>query len=184
MSKLTDENPALANQWQAPDAESAPSVPVPNPSEAGAPGVQASPGLHAPGQDPRTGKFLPGNAVGRKHGLLAASLAPVLAEERAAFLAGSLADDGGAADCPTRRRSLHVYRSRLHIHITQISDAIETFGLFDKRGRLRAAWLQRLEGLLARATAIDATLGLGRYARHIPTSLTEAMAQAPELDDE
>ena len=48
----------------------------------------------------------------------------------------------------------------MHIHIEQLSGAIEGFGLFDKRGRLRTAWLQRLEGLIARAQAIDGTLGL------------------------
>ena len=39
--------------------------------------------------------------------------------------------------------------------------------MFDKRGRLRTAWLQRLEGLIARAQAIDSTLGLQRRTKPV-----------------
>jgi hypothetical protein len=108
-------------------------------------------------------------------------LTEALAEERRAYLAGSLTDDGGEAEVPTRRRSLHEYRARLHVHIGQLSDAIERFGLFDRRGRLRATWLQRLEGLVDRARAIDATLGLERRARALPRTPSEAIMQMPDL---
>ena len=118
-------------------------------------------------RDRATGRFALGNTVSRRHGLYASSLAEALAAEREAFLAQSLQDDGGAAEVPTRHRSLHIYRSRLHLHIEQLSGALEGFGLFDKRGRLRTAWLQRLEGLIARAQAIDGTLGLQRRTKPV-----------------
>jgi len=110
------------------------------------------------------------NVTSRKHGLYAVSLARELAAERDAFLAASLTDDGGEADVPTRRRALHAYRARLHVHIAQLSDALEQLGLFDSRGRLRAAWLSRLEGLIGRAQQIDSTLGLERQSKQIPSS--------------
>ena len=115
------------------------------------------------------GRFQPGNQVARRHGLYAESLAEALAENRRTFEQQSVVDDGGESEVATRRRSLHGYRARLHVHIEQLSGAIERFGLFDRRGRLRTAWLQRLEGLIARAQAIDTTLGLDRRQRKVPT---------------
>ena len=120
-------------------------------------------------RDPSTGRFMPGNHVARTHGLYAQSVAEALAVERQAFESRSVTDDGGESEVSTRRRSLHTYRARLHMHIEQLSGALEQFGLFDRRGRLRAAWLQRLEGLVARAQSIDATLGLERRQRRVPT---------------
>lgn len=120
-------------------------------------------------RDPSTGRFMPGNRVARTHGLYAQSVAEALAVERQAFETQSVTDDGGESEVSTRRRSLHAYRAQLHTHIEQLSGAIEHFGLFDRRGRLRAAWLQRLEGLIARAQSIDATLGLERRQRRVPT---------------
>lgn len=126
------------------------------------------------GRDPDTGRFALGNSVARRHGLYAQVSAAALAAARESFLAQSITDDGGESEVPERRRSLHVYRARLHVHIEQLSDAIERLGLFDRRGRLRTAWLQRLEGLIARAQAIDGTLGLARRQRQVPT-LDEVM---------
>ena len=134
------------------------------------PGTETTPVPPKADRDAASGRFLAGNAVSRTHGLYASQMAEALAAERAAFLEQSLLDDGGAAEVPTRRRSLHVYRSRLHVHIEQLSGAVETFGLFDKRGRLRTAWLQRLEALIGRAQAIDATLGLARRQRRVPSA--------------
>ena len=115
------------------------------------------------------GRFQRGNEVARRHGLYAGSMAATLVAERRAFETRSVVDDGGDSEVPTRRRSLHFYRARLHVHIEQLSGALEQFGLFDGRGRLRANWLQRLEGLMARAQAIDATLGLDRRQRRVPS---------------
>lgn len=148
--------------------------------EAGADTPPIRPGTD---RDPLTGRFAPGNAIARTHGLYASAIARALADERQAFLAASLTDDGGEAEVPTRRRSLHEYRARLHIHICALSDAIERHGLFDRRGRLRVAWLQRVEGLIATAQRIDGTLGLARRAKPVP-SLAEALAavRLPEDD--
>src|SRR5262245_28151825 len=96
-------------------------------------------------QHDRRGRFAAGNSESHKHGMYSAQLRAALDGQRAAFLAGSLTDDGGEGVVATRRRSLHDYRARLHVHIGQISDALARFGLFDSRGRLRATWLQRLE---------------------------------------
>src|SRR5262245_47941029 len=65
-----------------------------------------------------------GNTLGRTHGLRASDLGPALMELRDAFMAQSLADDGGAGELSQRRQSLHAYRARLHVHITSLSDAI------------------------------------------------------------
>lgn len=111
-----------------------------------------------------------GAALSARHGLFAAEAAEHLADARRAFLAESLTDDGGEGEVPTRRRALHEYRARLDGHIRQLSDALEAFGLFDRRGRLRATWLQRLEGLVDRARAIDATLGLARRSRPVESA--------------
>ena len=117
-----------------------------------------------------SGRFTQGNTISTLHGLYKTGMAEVLLEQRQAFFEQSIQDDGGASEVPTRRKSLHVYRSRLHIHISQLSDAIEKFGLFDRRGRLRGAWLSRLESLVGRAVSIDATLGLQRRSRTLPSA--------------
>lgn len=115
----------------------------------------------------RCRRTLPGNRLGYRHGLDAAEPDAVLAVMRSEFLAGSLADDGGADEVPTRRRALHEYRARLHVNICAVADALEARGLFDKKGKLRVLWLQRLEGLITTAHRLDATLGLDRRAKRI-----------------
>src|SRR5262249_52898139 len=107
----------------------------------------------APTSDQHAGRCVAGHplkgfaaTLARRHGLRAADLTPTHVEAREAFYGASVADDGGVSELSQRRLSLHAYRARLHCHVTSLSDAIERFGLFDKRGRLRALWLQRLEG--------------------------------------
>ncbi|MCC7178651.1 MAG: hypothetical protein IT177_09700, partial [Acidobacteria bacterium] len=131
-----------------------------------------------PDRDAR-GLFQPGNRIAYRHGLRA-QVDAALADERRAFLNASLADDGGPGEVPTRRRSLHEYRARLHVHIGQLSGAIERHGVFDGRGRLRTAWLQRLDGLIDRARALDATLGLDRRARPIVGASDLLLGRRPE----
>jgi hypothetical protein len=41
--------------------------------------------------------------------------------------------------------------------------------------------LQQLAGLIAAAVRVDNLLGLERRAKKVPTSITEALLQAPEL---
>jgi hypothetical protein len=59
-----------------------------------------------------------------------------------------------------RERSQLEYRSMLHRRIHQLQDAIDHFGLFDRRGKLRALWLSMLKNFIAEARALDALLGL------------------------
>jgi hypothetical protein len=84
------------------------------------------------------------------------------------FFDGSLADDGGRADMPTRRVSQHQYRAVVHRQVLRLNTALEVHGLFDRRGRLRLAWLSKLESLMREARAIDGLLGLERR-RRVPT---------------
>lgn len=123
-----------------------------------------------------------GNLLALRTGVQSQTLEHVLREERERFLAASVTDDGGAAEVPERRRSLHEYRARLHTHIGQVSDAISRHGVFDRRGRLRIAWLQRLEGLIGTARGIDQTLGLERRTRRV-ASLSEALLAEPEAGE-
>lgn len=118
------------------------------------------------------GRFLPQNAAATMHALTATNLPPEFAhvqQEIDAFIAGSLSDEGDATDIPTRRRAQLKYRALLHRHILTMHTALIVKGYFDAHGRLRAAWLQRLEGLINTARGLDKELGLGRRAKRIPT---------------
>ena len=126
----------------------------------------------APARDPQSGRFLPGNFAASQHALRSDRLPPEfehLAAELAEFADASIADDGGADAITVRRRSLHAYRARVHRRIAQLDGAIEIRGLFDRRGKLRVAWLQQLQGLIRTAQGIDSLLGLERRARKVPT---------------
>lgn len=128
----------------------------------------------APERDAVTGRFLPGNLAAVQHALrtdrLPAEFAH-LAAEVADYVAASLADDGGDENVGHRRKSLHQYRARVHRRIVQLDAAIELRGLFDKRGKLRLAWLQTLQGLIRTAQGIDSLLGLERRSRPILSPL-------------
>lgn len=170
----------------------------PEDREASAPGVNRAENPAVlpipPGRDDK-GRFLrgnqigtctsfgPGNSVAATHWLHAADLPREFEHLRAdllEFLNGAVADDGGPSEVPTRRRSLLEYRGRIHRRIGQLDAAIELRGLFDKRGKLRAAWLQRLEGLITTAKALDSLLGLERKPKHL--TLAELLVGQP--DDE
>jgi len=84
------------------------------------------------------------------------------------FMAGALADEGGEADIPTRRRNLLDLRGHVvYRNILKLAHALDTKGLVDRRGKLRVAWLQQLGALIDRAVRIDAMLGLDRKAKRI-----------------
>lgn len=91
------------------------------------------------------------------------------------FMTGCLVDEADP-DVPTRRKALLTYRARLHRRIVQLDAALELRGLVDRRGRLRANWLQRLEGLISVARSLDAQLGLDRQARAV--NFTERLSAA------
>lgn len=119
------------------------------------------------------GRFLPGNAAAWQHGLdgeLPRELV-VLNEQVSAFLAACLTDEADAGDLPARRRALLDYRARLHRRILMLDAALELRGMTDTNGKLRAAWLQRLEGLINTARALDNQLGLERRAKAAITPL-------------
>lgn len=128
----------------------------------------------APDRDPKSGRFLPGHFSSTRHALRTDRLPPEfehLAAELEEFATASIADDGGADAITARRRSLHTYRARVHRRIAQLDGAIELRGLFDKRGKLRVAWLQQLQGLIRTAQGIDSLLGLERRQKPVASPL-------------
>jgi hypothetical protein len=144
------------------------------------------------GRDP-LGRFVKGNEIGTatviaggntlrwEHGLRARSdnLPPELAHldaEVREFLSEALVDEGDPALVSTRRRALLAYRARLHRRIAQLDAALEMRGLVDRRGKLRAVWLQRLEGLIGAARAIDSLLGLERRPKQATATVTSYLS--------
>lgn len=118
------------------------------------------------------GRFAPGNLAAVRHALRTDRVPPEfahLAAEVDEFVSGCLTDEGDESDVSTRRRALLQYRARLHRRIVQLDAAIETQGLFSRDGKLRVAWLQRLEGLITTAKALDSMLGLARRSKRVPT---------------
>lgn len=113
------------------------------------------------------GRFLPGHTENRSHGLDSLRVPDQYAAMSARFLEQSVTDDGGLSEIPARRLSQHEYRALVHRKICQLNDALEARGLCDKRGKLRVAWLQRLEAMLTLATRIDSTLGLQRRTKTV-----------------
>jgi len=134
----------------------------------------------APARDPETGRFLPGNFEAIQHALrtdrLPAEFAH-LAAEIDAFASASIADDGGETEIGVRRQAHHGYRARIHRRIVQLDAALELRGLFDKRGKLRVAWLQQLQALINTAKGIDSLLGLERRSRDITGMSAEEYAR-------
>ncbi len=129
------------------------------------------------------GVTLKGNRLAVANALRAVRLPPELAhlrDEIATYEAACLVDEGDAADIPTRRRSLLHIRARVQRRIVQLDDSLELRGLIDRRGRLRVAWLQRFEGLIATAVRLDTVLGLERKAKTVP-SLAEYLKQRASL---
>ena len=115
-------------------------------------------------RDPRTGRFVGGNRAAAKTD---GPGVPGLDADVQAFLEHSLADDGGGDQMSTRRLSQHQYRAVVHGHILQLNAALETSGLFDPHGKMRLAWLSKLESLIREARALDQSLGLARRAKTV-----------------
>jgi hypothetical protein len=140
------------------------------------PGADQPTAPDALARKPNPGWFKPGQPGPRlTHGLYSdahpATAAIVTEVER--FMGAQLADEGGPdADLTARRSSLLGYRGRIvHKNILKLAQAIEDRGLFDKRGKLRVAWLQQLGALLDKAVRIDTLLGLARRARRTQTPI-------------
>jgi hypothetical protein len=117
------------------------------------------------------GRFSKGHTVTVRHGLHSQRDVFRLDDEIAALVAGAVEDLGGAANVPTRVRALVETRFRLHRRFLQVDSALETVGLFDRQGKLRTAWLQRLEGIAGAMRSIDSLLGLDRKPRDVTPTL-------------
>jgi hypothetical protein len=124
------------------------------------------------------------NGLSRRTGLSAAYSTPALAAieaDGAALVEQSIADAGGRSELIAREVAQHEYRGLLHVRIRKLALALETHGDFDKRGRLRGAWIDRLKGLIETARQIDATLGLQRRTKRIDPR--ERLLQAMQQED-
>ena len=126
-----------------------------------------------PERDPTMGRFLPGNGAAVTTGQRAVrAQLPAVFEALEAdvrdFLEASITDDGGRKAIPTRRLSQHQYRAGLHRQILRLNAALSVHGLFDRRGKLRIAWLSKLESLMREARAFDQSLGLARRPKPVP----------------
>ncbi len=132
------------------------------------------------------GHFVAGNTESRKHGQYG-RVSAALIEERERFERLSLTDDGGA-QVPVRRAARHGYRARLDVQIKALSDALEHFGLFDRRNHLRVAWLQQLTSLISTAQRLDASLGDDTQLRSVGSGLSAdqwaARARAARTESE
>jgi hypothetical protein len=127
----------------------------------------------------RRTQFERGNLVGLDSGLRAASLPAdqaALADYLDAYVGESIADVGGVSEVGIRERSQHTNRALNQRSINILAAAIETKGIFDKHGKLRVVWLQRLEGLVNTAKQLDALLGLAR--RQKPVNPLDAVRHA------
>lgn len=107
--------------------------------------------------------FGPGNGRAVKHGLYLRSAA----EEIAAVLESYVVDEGGLSEVPARRLDLLRVTAKTQRHFDRLSDTLDTLGMFDKRGRLRVSWLQRIEGLANTLVRLNSTLGLTRQAKSV-----------------
>lgn len=130
-------------------------------------GALASP--YGPERDAATGRFAPNHTVSVKHALFSARDLAGLDDRIRTLTDESIADMGGPENVSTRARLLIENRLRLQRRIEQVDAALEVKGVMDGKGKLRAAWLQRLEGLIATAKAIDAQLGLQRQPKRMGT---------------
>lgn len=124
---------------------------------------------YGPERDVATGRFAPNHTASVKHGLFSARDLAGLDERIATLTAAAVADMGGEEAVPVRVRLMLETRFRLQRRLEQVDAAIEVKGITDGKGKLRAAWLQRLEGLAASIRALDAQLGLKRQAKRIGT---------------
>lgn len=147
------------------------------------PSLDAISGTNAPRD--RRGRLLPGAKLARTHGLYTAADLERMRGEIEIFRQASVEDDGGETEVATRRLSLHAYRARIHRRIEQLDDAIEVRGLFDNRGKLRVAWIGKLESLIGAARSIDQTLGLERRGRNVtPSSPAEWLEQQVQKEQQ
>lgn len=115
-------------------------------------------------------RTLPGNALNRLTGLYAGL---GHADEALLEAAGprlvdqSIADAGGQSELSARELTAHQYRGVLHVRILKLQRALELHGEFDKRGRLRRAWIELMDRLITSAVSLDMKLGYARRPRPV-----------------
>lgn len=133
----------------------------------------------------RRGRFMRGNRASVRHSLHTENVPELARIAREQFLWQARADE--ADDPPTRRASLIEYRSVLHGQIALVANALERFGIFDRRGKLRALWLTKLESLIGAAVSIDRLLGLDRRQKDAldlsPAEWLERLSPSPSSPD-
>jgi hypothetical protein len=144
------------------DAQQSAGIDAGSADPAGLPSLPQSVGDGRANHD-RRGRFVRGNLAAKTHGLHMA-MPELMRAAGEAFFASALADDGDEPS--TRRRSLIEYRTRLHSQICQVANALERFSIFDRRGKLRAVWIGKLESLINVALSIDKVLGLERRPKN------------------
>ena len=79
-----------------------------------------------------------------------------------------------------RVRSVGSGQDVLDVNIRKVARALEGYGLYDRRGRLRVGWITRLESLITTALSIDQTLGLERRAKNVTDTFDQAIADFSE----
>lgn len=92
------------------------------------------------------------------------------------LLAQSIRDAGGPEAMIARALTAHRNRVHVQVNLDRLAAALNHHGLFDRRGRLRVAWITKLESLTATAIALDRLLGMDRRARSV--NLQERLATA------
>jgi hypothetical protein len=95
-----------------------------------------------------------------------------LAQQQEEDFAQQITDDGGAENIIRNRGNTQENRALVQRRIRQISRALDTFGLFDRKGRLRVPWLTKLESLINTAASLDRLLGLERRQKEVPDDLS------------
>jgi hypothetical protein len=152
------------------------------------PQVEPSSRPNAPRQRDGQGRFLPGHTVTLTTAQHTDRLPPHLdyiEQEVEMFNRGSLTDEGDQS-VPTRRRSQLGYRGLVHRNILAVAGALEGKGITDPRGKLRVAWLSKLESLINTAVRIDTLLGLERRSKSVnksPRQWLESLDQNTEGEE-
>lgn len=145
----------------------------PRPASGGVSSTSSGPtGPSAPARKPNAGWFKKGVSGPSLTTGLWSDLHPgseALLADVDRFEAAQITDEGEAeGDIQSRRRELIRYRARIiHKNVLKLASALEERGLVDKRGKLRVAWLSKLESLINTAIRVDSLLGLDRHPKEI-----------------
>jgi hypothetical protein len=165
-------NRAVAQQANAPAAIA---VEITGPSSEVQQPVQPTASASAPGR--RDTRFQKGNQHGRKHGLYATTTPQELLRRQREFEEAVLADE---PETPSTLRRAQIANLALNQRLLwQVAAALEQRGVVDPFGKVRIAWLQRIDSLTSQCKSLSQLLGLKREARDVtPQSPADVVAQA------